>query len=346
MINDGKQDMIDVKVRPSYDTNRILLGERLPLDAPFAVILDSSEKCNFKCNYCFRSSETKEDWSYAGSNALMSMEMLELAAGQLLEFPSCIKTISLSNHGEPLCNPLLSDMVVRLKEMGLTGRIDIHTNASMLTPKMTASLVASRIDRIIVSLQGLDASSYKEVCQVNINFEKFYDNLKMLYEQKSPRTTIHIKIVDAALSSAEDERRFYSTFSPIADGVFIEKIVPLWNQKNTDKDIEGVNINKYGEFFGCIEYCPILFYNLTVSPDGSIFPCPQLPPPFSLGNIRDTTLLDAWNSVERRNFLRRHLRERRKDHPHCGNCFIPQNTVKVRKDIIDPYRDDILGRLG
>jgi radical SAM protein with 4Fe4S-binding SPASM domain len=347
MINGSQQNSFDTKIKPSYDTNRIMLGERLPLDTPFAVILDSSEKCNFKCNYCFRSSETKDDWSYAGSNALMSMETLELAAGQLLEFPSHIKTISLSGHGEPLCNPFLPDMVVRLKEMGLTGRIDIHTNASLLMPEMAVSLAASRIDRVIVSLQGLDAASYKKTCRININFERFYDNLKRLYKQKSAGTAIHIKIADAALSSAEDERCFYRMFSPVADSVFVEKIVPLWNQTNTGKDaVTTANMNKYGESFGYIEYCPMLFYNLTVAPDGSIFPCPQIPPPFSLGNIKDTTLLDAWNSDERRNFLRQHLRKGRKNHPRCGNCFIPQNTVKVKEDIVDPYRDDILERLG
>jgi radical SAM protein with 4Fe4S-binding SPASM domain len=270
------------------------------------------------------------------------METFELAAVQLTEFPSQIKRVSLSGHGEPLCNPLLPRMVGRIKELGITAKVDIHTNASLLTPVMARELADSQIDRIIVSLQGLSTGDYKKICGTDIDFDKFCENLKILYEQKTEKTALHIKIVDTALSSAEYKDKFYNIFSSFADSVFIEKIVPMWKAKKIEQSKDN---NKYGHGFGHINYCSILFYDLMVVPDGSIYPCPEIPPPLLLGNVRDTTLLKAWRSPERVSFIKRHLLDGRGGHPCCGTCFLPVNTVKVKEDIIDPYRDAILARI-
>jgi radical SAM protein with 4Fe4S-binding SPASM domain len=330
------------KIGPSFSKNRVVLGERLPLDTPFSVNISISERCNFKCNYCFRSTEPSEFWAYTRNGQIMSMDTFELAAKQLAEFPSQIKRIALSGHGEPLCNPLLPVMVKRLKELGLTATIDIHTNASLLTPELSRALSESRIDRIIVSLQGLNAQAYKKICGAAIDFDKFYKNLKTLYEQKTENTTVHIKIVDTALSSAGEEDEFYKLFSPLADHVFVEKVVPLWKALKFEQSSDN---NKYGQSFGYINYCSPLFCSLTITPAGGIYPCLELPPPFSLGNVNETTLLEAWRSPARVLFLKQQLQNGRREHPVCGGCFIPQNTIMVSEDIIDPYRDAILERM-
>jgi wyosine [tRNA(Phe)-imidazoG37] synthetase (radical SAM superfamily) len=258
------------KISPAFSKDRVVLGERLPLDTPFSVNVSISERCNFKCNYCFRSTKPSALWAYTRSGRLMTMETFELVAKQLTEFPAQIKRIALSGHGEPLCNPLLPLMAKRLKELGLTAKIDIHTNASLLTPELSRSLSESRIDKIIVSLQGMNAEAYKKICGATIDFDKFYENLKTLYEQKTENTTVHIKIVDTALSSAGEEAEFYKIFSPVADHVFVEKVVPLWKAVKFEKND---NSNKYGQSFGYINYCTLVFYTLMITPVGGIYPC-------------------------------------------------------------------------
>ena len=68
---------------PSYHADRVVLGERLPLATPLSVILDLSERCNFRCSYCFRSGEKDASWSFAAAGELMSPEVFEKAARQL-----------------------------------------------------------------------------------------------------------------------------------------------------------------------------------------------------------------------------------------------------------------------
>ena len=332
-------------VKPSYNADRIILGERLPIDTPLSVILDVSERCNFKCNYCFRSGQKDESWGFAASNELMPQEIFERAVRQLKEFSQKLKSVSLSGHGEPLCNPCLADMARQLKESGVTENIDIHTNASLLTKANVKDIAGAGFTRIVVSLQGLNAAAYKRVCGAKMDWECFYNNLKLLYESKYKDLKIHIKIADAALEEknyAEDEERFHFLFDGIADYIFVEKTVPLWRNIDIDADMA---TTKFGGSFGDVDYCPLVFYKMMVAPDGEIYPCTGLPPPTSFGNIRGVTLLEVWNSRERNNFLKEHLRLTRHNHAPCKGCFVPVNSIMSHEDIIDPYKDAILKRL-
>lgn len=332
-------------IKPSYNTKRTVLGKQLPLDTPFAVVLDLSESCNFKCCYCFRAGKKDESWSFAAKGDLMSQAVFEHAARQLKEFPQKLKLISLSGHGEPLCNPHIVDMVRFLKKLDVAEQIDMHTNASLLTEESAVRIAQAGFTRIVVSLQGMDAAAYKRTCGAKIDFQQFYNNLKLMYEKKDKSLRIHIKIADAAFGKdaiQESERNFYALFGGIADNVSVEKAVPLWQNLNFDTD---TTANKFGYAFGEVNYCSLLFYKMLVAPGGEIYPCTNLPPPMSLGNIRDITLQEAWNSRKRLTFLQEHLRLTRYKNAHCKGCFVPVNTVTAPGDIIDPYRDAVLDRL-
>jgi len=333
------------KIEPSYNKDRQILGEILPLDTPFTVGFDVSEQCNFKCRYCFRSSKPSENWSYAKNNDLMTMETFDIAVNQLLEFPAQVKRIAFSNNGEPLCNKDLPKMIKRIKNLKLTGKTEIHTNASLLTLEYINELVDSNIDKIIISIQGLCTDDYKKTCGVAIDFENFCKNIKYLYDNKNKNCEINIKIIDTALSKKEDEETFYKIFSDMSDKLFIEKEVPLFKQIKYSDYGKDKPVNKYGQKFQNINYCQVIFYTLYVSPNGNIYPCQGIPPPLDFGNIKNTTLFQAWNGSRRINYLKEQLQKTRQLQANCCNCYVPQNSVKTEADIIDSYKDEILGRL-
>lgn len=325
---------------PSYDTNRQVLGEIYPLDTPFTAIIDASEVCQFRCNYCFRSDADRSQWGYAARNNLMDWETFRLAAEQLKEFPHDLKQISVSNHGEPLCNRRLPLMVKYIKEQGIKGRVSIHTNAALLDEQYAVELAQSGIDRIVVSLQGMTAEKYRQVCGVGIDYDKFYRNLQILYEAKT-NTQICIKVADTALDEGEEDL-FYEKFSPIADRVYVEKIIPIWLNVKVNDPSHKI-INKYGDAFPIQECCPLIFNTIVVTPDGDVYPCTQIQAPYRLGNIREHSLKELWDSPQRRQLLINQCKGT--NHPVCGRCYISQNSVYAKEDMIDGYRDEILARL-
>ncbi|MCT4543311.1 MAG: radical SAM protein [Vallitalea sp.] len=333
------------KILPSYNKERTELGKILPLDTPFTVIIDSSEICNFKCNYCFRSNEDGPDATYAKQEGLMKWNTFIKIVDQLKEFPNEVKRISLSGHGEPLCNKLLPDMISYIKKSGLAGKVEIHTNGSLLVDdKFRNRLADSGLDRIIISLQGLNAYSYKEISDISIDFDRFYNSIKDFYIC-AKNTNVNIKIADIALSEYE-RNKFYQMFSDIGDRVYIEKIVPLFKDVDYSNIIvSDKKINKYGSHFGEQRCCNQVFYTLFITPEGNIYPCAELDPPLRLGNVNKKTLVEAWNCKVRKGFLKKNLISGYKSHPKCKDCYIPYNNVKVKKDIIDHYSKEILVRL-
>ena len=334
--------MKDNKIQASYDKNRQCLGKIYPLSTPFTVILDTSEACNFRCNYCFRATESPDAWGdYAVKKNLMKWEVFEHAVAQIKEFPEEVKAISLSNHGEPLCNRRLPEMVRYIKEQGIMSRISIHTNGSMLDKEYALELAASGIDKVVVSLQGLAGDTYKKVCATELDFDFFYQNLKCLFENKKKNTIINIKIMDVAVGDREQE--FYEMFLKIADFVFVEKMVPIWkNTGDVSEKPEEVQ-NKYGDSFPYQECCPLLFNTLVVTPEGDVYPCTQLLSKEKLGNIEEASLVDLWNSEERKELLRRQLLLQAPE--SCNGCYIRQNSIFSKEDMIDNYRLEILKRL-
>lgn len=332
------------KVIPSFDKNRTVLGKVLPLRTPFTVILDSSERCNFRCCYCFRSQMDIAGVSYTKSNEIMTYETFKECVQQLKQFPDALRQISLSHQGEPLCNPRVPDMATYIKEQGIKGRISIHSNGSLLTPELAIRLAESGIDRIVFSIQGLSTDKYIKICNTKIDFDKFRENLAILYQHKKDME-ISIKIVDAALEQGEEDL-FFNMFESIADRVFIEKVVPIWENMDykgmTDKSAAD-DENKYGEHFEKQQCCPLVFHTLVVVPNGDVYPCTQPALEEKLGNIKDKTLVEMWNGDLRKKLL---VSQLELNSPQiCKECYIPQNSIYTKEDMIDKYRNEIFAKL-
>ena len=81
---------------------------------------------------------------------------------QLMEFPK-VGRVLFTGLGEPLANPKIPDMIRRLAEAHVTDRIEIVTNASLLTHEMTDRLLEAGLTYLRISLQGLSAEKYKEI---------------------------------------------------------------------------------------------------------------------------------------------------------------------------------------
>ena len=334
---------VNKRIQPSYDTNRQVLGKILPLDTPFTVILDTSEACNFKCKYCFRSHHDKRDWGYAASGGLMPWSIFEKAADQLLRFPQTVRQVSLSNHGEPLANRDICQMAKYLREKGFDGRISIHTNASLLDEEYAGEVGTCGMSRIIVSLQGLTGERYEKICGARIDENDFFENLSVMYaasRENKHKTEIHIKIANAALDGSE-EQVFYERFEKIADRVFVEHIVPIWKNGNADGGEKAVN--KYGASFPGQKCCRLIFDTLVVAPNGDVYPCTQLVGTPCIGNIQEIPLFEIWNNQKRIGLLEKILCL---DEPDmCKECYIKQNSVYTKEDMIDGFREEILRRL-
>lgn len=324
--------------------DRVCLADVVPLDTPFTINVFPSNVCNFKCNYCAQSKGTEHlKKEYGLAPELMSLETIKHLAKQICEFPKTIKLVSMMGHGEPLCHPDLPQMVRYLKEYAgdRIGRIDVITNASLLTPEYGKALLDAGLDVLRVSLQGISSQSYKETCGVNLDFDKFYQNLAWFYEHKG-NCKVYVKTMDVSLKPGEEET-FFQLFAPISDRMYIDQVKPVYDTVAYTPEQKNIFVDRYGHEHKHRFVCSQPFYMLSIWPDGTVTPCDALYGASPLGNLKDVTLYQMWNSKLHKDFCRMQLEKKRNTHPACKRCCAPDDVMH-ESDILDFAASELLGK--
>ena len=328
-----------------WPKKRQMLYEILPLDTPLSMDFMISNICNFRCNYCIQSG-TKEDFERTGyKKQFMDMETFELAVKQVKEFPHQLKMLFLVGQGEPTLHKQLPYMVSKIREEGITEKVVLITNGSMLTPEYGRKLVDAGLQELRISLEGISAEKYKEVCRANIDWEQFYSNM-VFFSQNKKDCVFKVKIADTALEDG-DEDRFYQMFGDICDAVGVEHIYDCFAHLGMDyTDVPEIVVakNRWGEEIASnIDVCWLPFGKMDLSADGRFTNCCAALFGFEK-NIREASMLDVWNGPAMNKMREDMLRHRISGYDACQRCQVPSGTFHP-EDILDGHEEIILNRM-
>jgi cyclic pyranopterin phosphate synthase len=143
-----------------------LLGDQLgrPLrDLRISV----TDRCNFRCSYCMPKEVFDKDYPYLPHSALLSFEEITRLARQFVAHG--VQKIRLTG-GEPLLRKNIEILIEQLAALrtveGKPLDITLTTNGSLLERK-AASLKAAGLQRVTVSLDGLDDSVFRAMNDVD-----------------------------------------------------------------------------------------------------------------------------------------------------------------------------------
>ena len=316
-------------------TQRTRLEEIIPLQTPFRVLLEASGACNFRCSFCAHGQEN------SSGEVNMPLELAQKCIDDLNKFPQKIKSLSFFNHGEPLLNSKLHDMISFAREAQVADCIDITTNASLMTHENADKIINAGIGVINISIYGLDAGQYYKTSKAVIDFDKLLGNIKYLYEIRDT-CKVTIKISDASLADENDKARFFDIFQDMCDTISVEHVVPMYyGLKSSETAEETLDI--YFNKKVIKKICPVSFYTLSVNAEGIISPCcidwrHELP----FGNANSQSLFDIWNGTAYREFYIQQLTSSRQSILPCRNCGYPDF---VAMDNIDAFQNVILQKL-
>ena len=330
------------KIRPLAGLERVPLKEVIPLEMPFSVYIYPTNYCNFHCSYCAHSLGAdgfRKAYGFAPEN--MTMDTYRKAIDQLSEFPGRLKTLSLTGQGEPLLHPELPEMIAYARHRQVSERIEFMSNGALLREGLSQALIDAGLDCIRISLQGLSAEKYEQVCGAKLDFDAFLDQLAWLYRHKK-QTEVFVKILDIALDPGEEER-FYQLFSPIADRVYIEQCRPVYDGVASTEQIP-VSADRYGRVHAPRRVCPLCFFMLGIFPNGDVYPCETIYRPAYLGNVHSGDLVQMWEGEPLRAFRRFQLEGRRYENPSCAKCCAPDD-VSHPEDELDSAAGLLLERM-
>jgi GTP 3',8-cyclase len=333
--------MSEIKPTSGVD-DRVRLAEIIPLLAPFTLNVFPTNLCNLKCSYCAQSlGWARLESEYAFSSESMSLDTLMIAIEQAKEFSAPFKLVSMMGHGEPLLNPHLPEMISIVKRAGIAGRIDVITNALLLTKEKSLALIEAGLDVIRISLQGLSSDMYKRTSNVTPDYDKFLENISFFYANKK-QCRVFVKVMDAVLCFGEEDK-FYSMFRNISDRMYIDKIKPVYDGVAYSEKVADVRTDRYGRSHEKRHVCPQPFYMLSLWPDGEVTPCDAIYKANLLGNVHRGNLVEMWNSENLLKFSMLQLQKKRTLHDACCRCCAPDD-VSHPLDVLDGDAELIIER--
>jgi len=320
-----------MKIKPRIQLEgRESLEKAIPLSTPWVVFVDPSDLCNFKCKFCPTGNVNLLD-GVGRPRIAMDFNLYKKIIDDICKFDKTIKVLRLYKDGEPLINSRFSDMVRYAKDSGCCDKIDTTTNASLLNPKRNLRIINAGLDRINISIEGVNEKQYLDFSNIRIHFKRLVNNISHFYDNRGD-CEVFIKIAGDSLSD-KDKKRFYKIFGDICDGISIEHTMNCW----TGFEMNGMKQNEkfgiYGQPIKEVDICPYVFYSISINSDGLVSLCfLDWARKLLIGDVRKESVKDIWNGDVLATYQKLFLMKRRRTHPICGHCSQLSHGMPVDLD--------------
>lgn len=327
-----------------YNKNRVPLWSVIPLDTPFVIEIEPISSCNMKCKYCLHSLPKDEILRSGHVFQSMSDELFDLLLKQTMEFPHQVKQVGFAGMGEPLLHKRLPWMIEQFKNIARIPRITITTNGLALHHQLTDDLINAGLDHIKISVNGLSQESFKENCGVKVDFERYLEQIEYLYHHKGS-AEVACKTMDTCVG--EHENAFYEAFKNICDTMSIEKTVRVFHEVSYDPILGEKNIlSRYDMRDKAVRICASPFFRFAVKADGQVSACRLYNGlTHESFNIQRKSLVEIWNSSERREMLLGVLKEKTDGlNAYCKNCTL-RDDFAFESDLLDDHANDLYEKL-
>jgi len=326
-----------IKPRINLD-DRTPLQDVIPLTTPFIIFIDPSSACNFQCTFCPTGDRglIKSIQRYQG---LLDFDLYRKIIDDLALFSDKIKVLRLYKDGEPFLNKHLEEMVAYAKQSGNVPYIDTTTNGAFLKPERVQRMIEAGLDKINISVDGMNDEQYKKFTKFDFNFSEFVENVKWLYNHKE-QCEIVIKIPGELINKTQ-QQDFFDTFGDYCDRIFIENFAPCWPEFDLEKRL-GVTFDHgiYDQPVTNTDTCPYLFYSLSINSDGTASACfLDWARKLLVGDVRKQSLPEIWHSLTMNELRIANLEGRRMKHPVCSHCG---QLTHCLPDNIDGYREQLI----
>jgi len=313
----------------------------IPLATPFIVFVDPASSCNFKCTFCPTGHRDMiaETGRFQG---VMKLDLFQKIVDDLAAFEKPIKVLRMYKDGEPFLNKRFADMVAYAKKSGRVEYIDTTTNGTLLSPDRVGPVLEAGIDKINISVDGMNEETYLRFTGFKFDLKKFIDNVKWIYANRG-NCEIVVKIPAELITEAQ-RQEFFDTFGDHCDRIFVENFAPCWPEFDIEKHT-GVKISKgiYQQDIRETDTCPYIFYGYSVNADGLVSSCfLDWGRKLIIGDVRTQSMKEIWNSAAMNALRLQHLEGRRRQNPVCGNCgqlshCLPDNIDAHRQTLRDRF---------
>lgn len=309
--------------------NRRVLKDLLPLAKPLSVFLEPTNRCNFKCVCCGHGNEgTRNDLK-----PLVHMEfaLFQKIIGELRAWEGDrLRLLRLAVLGEPFMHPRMTEMIKLAKEADVAEVVDLFSNGSLMSEKISSEIVAYGLDSIRFSIYSVLKDRHKAVTQTTVDPDLIFRNIAKLREIRDRRGSATPRIcVKMFESYGEENAVFRKMYEGVADEVDFENVndATLYNGSNLvgafyqDAELEQQTRKNFQASLNRHQVCPRPFMALVVCSNGAVLMCTHdYPRATKVGDLNVSTIREVWNSRALYEFRKMLLEGRKDENRLCKNC--------------------------
>ena len=292
---------------------------------PFYINVEPTSYCNIRCKLCSYDYSRKAGYMDAGLYEKIIDEAARLNIHEVAHFLA----------GEPLLHPELPYMIEYATVSGMESRL--HTTAMLLTEEKSRQLLDAGLAFLGVSFDGDDPDTYNDMRR-GADFDEVVANLQTFLRLKQERgretPQVFLKVVkkeEERLDGFDDvyqgngngngvagELGIDDSFRSLFDGLPVDafKVIHPHNWRGEIKDI--VPHVAVGD---CYYPCMVLWGTMSIGWDGRVLGCAaDLNGHEILGDLREQSIMEVWNSDKLQNYRRVHRAGRYQELDLCRDC--------------------------
>lgn len=281
---------------------------------PKEIHLESSSRCNSSCITCPRDKMQRQ----LGE---MSREIFVKAVNETANYD--MDYIMLHLNGEPLLLDI-DELVWRINYARDTNpkckQINFFTNGSLLTPEIADKLLLSKLDLIMISIDGGNQEDYEKI-RKGLSWKTLTNNVYNLVQRKrelKSKLFIQTAIIPQ-VANQNSVRTYFSIFSAMGvdhvAGSGVNNIGGLIDADNMKlsaqrNDVKAINLP-----------CFKIFLDLDICSDGRALICSQdVVGALPIGDLNNQTLQEIWQGPVISEIRKKFISGRKQEIPFCGKC--------------------------
>ena len=267
-------------------------GDVVLRNMPEVLGIESTNHCNIKCIMCPR-----------GEPDLMSRPVGHMPTSLLRRVIDQVEFFTepswLHWFGEPLMNPHLFEQIEIAKTK--IPNLGISTNATWLRPRAQKSILESKLDTIMIAIDGATKEVYESVRksdrftyeQVSANAEQFLARRREL-GSKRPFVILSIIVMDITAPEVVDFREYWLARG--ADQVLFKDYVN-WGGQYSEVFTDLAAAETRAALASPRPHpCKFMWESMLITWDGRVVPCCyDYDAKMVLGDLKTQALAEIWN---------------------------------------------------
>lgn len=289
---------------------------------PEVVRIEPASACNLRCIHC-------PTGTLQATRTVMTQELFNIIKSQLSA--KNIRVFVLYHGGEPFLNKNIFDFIEELRLSHPDSFIKIVSNGMLLNDEIISNICKSSLNQIEFSLDGLSPDESSQIRRGSDASKTIQVVNKLLHQISHTGSALKVSISTTQILDNSHELQSPLTTKPsvpewlISSFKGVDDFKSHWAMVWPRMLIEdGFSVIEYDDQLMSKEYadeCSHLNETITIRANGDIVPCCyDLMSDLAMGNVRDSTLTEIWNS-----FSYRQLREsiaNMKPPSTCSNCNV------------------------